>query len=296
MDSIIVDLDGTLCDCSHRTHLLPVWNDFFSLMHLDPAIESTASVVKALNTSGKTILIVTARPDQYQQVSEDWLKSNGIHYDKIYMRKTNDFRKDTVVKEEILQQILEDGYSPIMAFDDRPEVLEVWRSYGISTFACHTDEIKMHHAGKQFLDIMVGPSGAGKSTYISKNYKPHEVISSDQIREENGWGHSPQDLAKTWNYVHGLIKTRTENHLRTVLDATNIKRKDRFRVLQNLPKGQFANYIIIDRPLDEKLKDKGWRPEDLVLNHDKTFKSQLKDILNGDDRPNVVVVDRRGKL
>lgn len=52
---------------------------------------------------------------------------------------------------------------------------------------------------------------------------------------------------------------------------------------------------MIDRPLDDKLRDRGWRSEDLVLKHHKTFQSQLADILNGDALPNVVVIDKRIK-
>ena len=37
----------------------------------------------------------------------------------------------------------------------------------------------------------------------------------------------------------------------------------------------------------------GWRPEELILKHDKTFRGQLKDILNGDGLPNVTVIDKR---
>ena len=48
--------------------------------------------------------------------------------------------------------------------------------------------------------------------------------------------------------------------------------------------------------MEEKRRDGGWRnslPIDLLAKHEATFASQLKDILAGDNRPNVEVVDLR---
>ena len=43
------------------------------------------------------------------------------------MRKDGDYRKDTIVKGEMYDQMLADGYEPTMVFDDRPSVLRMWR-------------------------------------------------------------------------------------------------------------------------------------------------------------------------
>lgn len=295
MKAIIFDVDGTLSDVEHRKHHLPNWDKFFAEMHNDPAIEPVVWLTRALDVSAEdcVILLVTARPEQYREVTKQWMEDNDVRYNRMFMRKDNDFRKDSLVKAEILQEIIDLGYEPFLVVDDRPEVVEMWRSYGITTLQCESDEVKMQHDGKHFLDILVGPAGAGKSTWCAKNAKPHDIISTDAIREQYGWGHHPDDLARTWNYAHSLLKARLQNQVYTVFDATNIKRKDRLKVLQNVPKGQFVRYIVIDRPLDEKLRDKGWRSEELVLKHDKTFRAQIKDILAGDDLPNVVVIDKR---
>jgi hypothetical protein len=44
-------------------------------------------------------------------------------------------------------------------------------------------------------------------------------------------------------------------------------------------------------------RDAGWRAElpiDLIAKHDQIFRSQISDILAGDGRPNVEVIDLRG--
>src|SRR3546814_4249731 len=75
-----------------------------------------------------------------------------------------DTRPDHVVKEEILQQIIDDGYQPILAVDDRPSVVAMWRSKGITTLQCAPDEPGSSiYAGQTLLHMLVGPCGAGKS-------------------------------------------------------------------------------------------------------------------------------------
>jgi hypothetical protein len=37
-----------------------------------------------------------------------------------------------VVKAELLGRIVKDGYQPTMAFDDRDQVVEMWRAHGIA--------------------------------------------------------------------------------------------------------------------------------------------------------------------
>jgi hypothetical protein len=40
---------------------------------------------------------------------------------------------------------------------------------------------------------------------------------------------------------------------------------------------------VINRPLEEKLSSRDWRPVWLIENHDRTFKSNRKAILAGDN-------------
>lgn len=49
----------------------------------------------------------------------------------LYMRKEGDHRPDFKVKRDLLAALKADGYEPIMAFDDRDQVVEMWRAEGI---------------------------------------------------------------------------------------------------------------------------------------------------------------------
>jgi hypothetical protein len=51
------------------------------------------------------------------------------------MRTGGDQRRDSVVKEEILLNRILPFYRPVVAVDDRKEVIEVWEKYGIHVIA-----------------------------------------------------------------------------------------------------------------------------------------------------------------
>lgn len=80
-----------------------------------------------------------------------------------------------------------------------------------------------------------------------------------------------------------------------VIDATNLRRKDRMTAAALAPKDSRVRYVVVDRPMAEKVRDAGWRAEvpGLMDKHQQTFNSQIKDILSGDGLPNVDVIDCR---
>ena len=68
---------------------------------------------------------------QKQSVTLKWLADHEIPFDDIYMRAEKDYRSDDIIKSELLDQILNDGYEPVMVFDDRDQVVKMWRERGL---------------------------------------------------------------------------------------------------------------------------------------------------------------------
>lgn len=305
MKAILFDVDGTLANCEHRVHHVQNgrrdWNKFFAEMHADTPIEPIVELLRALHQTGQyQIIVVTARPSDItnKKMTQDWFMQHHIPYHAMYMRKEGDYRQDAIVKQEILEKILLHGYEPFLVIDDRQQVVDMWRSFGLTTLQCAPDDTHSKYAGETLLHVMVGPSGAGKSTYIEKNYKPQDVISTDKIRLDlfGSFGsdvQTPEHHARVFSYAHGLIETRLKNGVFTVFDATNLRDKDRKEVLKHVPRGQLVQYVLIDREFDEKLRTRGWRSEELVKRHHNVFKSNLKNIIAGDHQPNVYVLDKR---
>lgn len=316
MKTVIFDLDGTLADITHRLHLVTNgnrrWNEFFAMCINDIPIESIVGLYDMVGTYSPKIgiIIVSGRSDEVRKETEAWLEASEIYYEKLIMRPAGDYTPDHILKEQILDRLLAEGHEILFTVDDRQRVVDMWRRRGITCLQVAAwEENKKKVVGHQILSknkglltLMIGPSGAGKSTWL-KGHKAQEmgihhshVISSDQIRHDlcgNFRDQTHND--EVFKALKAVVKTRIDNGLPAVVDATNIKRADRIAIVE-LADGGSVRYIIIDRPLGIKQQDAGWRAEvgfDLIGKHDQTFKSQLKEILKGDELINVEVFDMR---
>lgn len=133
----IFDLDGTLADLSHRLHHIQKspkdWRAFFAYENVyeDGLITHVGWVYGSLRRAGNPTVIVSGRSDECWEATTDWLAKHGVQYDKLYMRTAGDRRPDYQVKYDLLQKLKADGWEPIMAFDDRDQVVQMWRDNGI---------------------------------------------------------------------------------------------------------------------------------------------------------------------
>lgn len=133
--NIIVDIDGTIADCRHRRHFVTDgqhdWKSFYESMVMDKPIWPVVNLVAHLWKENNTILVTTGRPEQYREHTTDWLEENGIAFHLLMMRDQNDYREDSIVKEEMLPELIA-KYGPIdLAIDDRESVVAMWRRNGI---------------------------------------------------------------------------------------------------------------------------------------------------------------------
>jgi predicted kinase len=126
-DAIIVDLDGTLRIMGDRSpyDLSGCDRDLPNL----PVVET----VQKLQDS-KTIIIMSGRTDDALKQTEAWLAKYGINYQHLYMRKTNDLRKDAMIKQELFDRFVRDKYNVSFVIDDRQQVVDMWRGLGLIVF------------------------------------------------------------------------------------------------------------------------------------------------------------------
>lgn len=137
------------------------------------------------------------------------------------------------------------------------------------------------------LSILVGPSGAGKSTvaqHLKDEGAADVIISSDAFRAAL-WGdfqdqrHPPM----VFMLFHRAIGECLYREMNVVADATHIRLEDFKKTffLAN-PKEVSIDVHFIDRPLEDKLHTKGWRPDSLIHKHHNQFiksRQQIKDFL-----------------
>ena len=122
-EAIICDLDGTIALIGDRSPY-----DGASC-EKDLVNEPVRSI---LQTSGKAIVFVSGREDKYKTQTLAWLEKHGIKFESLYMRKSGDMRKDSIVKQEIYDQFILDKYNVAFVLDDRDQVVRVWRDLGLT--------------------------------------------------------------------------------------------------------------------------------------------------------------------
>lgn len=138
---VIVDLDGTLFDVSHRRHHLDNkdWDAFHSACVDDKVIVAVADLVLVLNQS-INIILLTGRNEKYRHLTTRVLEDAGLdgYYEELIMRADDDFSQDFKFKIAALERRFGDREGVLknvwFAIDDSEPVVEAFRNYGILTF------------------------------------------------------------------------------------------------------------------------------------------------------------------
>jgi hypothetical protein len=129
---IIWDIDGTICDSSHRMPWNPNKRPTSEQIMLDQRVEELYLLFKFLGSKSciKNI-ILTARSECDRNITVKWLKENGFDYDDLI---TNDkSENDVVFKTRALLEIKKKNKEFIIAIDDRDDIVEAFRDIGICT-------------------------------------------------------------------------------------------------------------------------------------------------------------------
>jgi hypothetical protein len=133
---LIVDVDGTLVDVSSITYLVdPERNngrrdfDKFHEMsaHCPPIRATIDDLQQARSDDNVAIIALTGRQRKFDYLTRWWLNTHDVPYDLLMMRPNGDFRADTIIKKEKLDEIRAAGFYVIGAIDDNPTILQLWR-------------------------------------------------------------------------------------------------------------------------------------------------------------------------
>lgn len=124
--AVLCDLDGTLALMNGRSpyDASTCENDLPN----KPVVESVKMYAKA----GYKIIFCSGREDKYSGQTRNFIEAycGDMPY-KLYMRKSDDFRKDAIIKEEIYNEHIKDRYNVSHVLDDRDSVVQFWRSKGL---------------------------------------------------------------------------------------------------------------------------------------------------------------------
>ena len=101
----------------------------------DTPNEDIVMMANLLKEAGHRILISTGRLEKDKELTLKQLKDAGVAFDLALFRlKEEEFKPDSEVKENMLEDMKKFGFNPTMAFDDRQRVVDMWRRNGLRVF------------------------------------------------------------------------------------------------------------------------------------------------------------------
>ena len=133
---IVFDIDGTLANVNHRRQYVATkpknWAAWNAAMVYDTVHDDIVWMLESFHRRNDTrIILCSGRGEETREVTERWLADNEIYYDGLYMRSAKDNRKDSIVKVELLKQIVNDYDFPFLWVDDRQQVVDAIRKQGV---------------------------------------------------------------------------------------------------------------------------------------------------------------------
>lgn len=154
--AIIIDLDGTLANSSHRHHFLSGSKGTKSAsawrLETDKDIPNQwcIDIISGLRKEDYAIIYLTGRGDECKESTREWLNRYvpGSNHEVLLMRPAKDNRPDYVIKTEIYMRDILPNYKVVMAIDDRPGVAKMWRNLGIVCLHCDSWEEDLEIAKK----------------------------------------------------------------------------------------------------------------------------------------------------
>lgn len=129
---IIVDIDGTVAKMENRSPY--DWDK----VDTDTYIKNVCYAVGGYADSDHNIIFLSGRDEICREKTEKWLDavpySGFKNRTALYMRPHNDYRKDSIIKEELYRKYIEGKYNVEAVFDDRLSVCRLWHQLGLPLF------------------------------------------------------------------------------------------------------------------------------------------------------------------
>ncbi|ROT31827.1 AAA family ATPase [Micromonospora sp. HM5-17] len=126
---VLVDIDGTVALMAGRSPY------DMSRVGEDRPNTAVIAAVRAMHAAGYGVVFCSGRDASCRAVTERWLDEHvGVPYLALHMRAVGDTRKDAVVKREIFDREIRDRYRVVGVFDDRMQVVRMWRDLGLTVF------------------------------------------------------------------------------------------------------------------------------------------------------------------
>lgn len=156
MPFIIVDLDSSLSNDSHRSNQKPThskdqasWDRYHALLHLDPVnwyIRDLINDFGRRHPEAKIILLTGRYGEQVRLATEKWLSLVVERYDLLITKSQSELALTNsefkhVAFERYLKSTGQVCSDCILAIEDLPAIVKLWKSYGIPVLQVHQKEM-----------------------------------------------------------------------------------------------------------------------------------------------------------
>lgn len=129
---VVFDIDGTLMDEKHRSHLrdAKMWEEYFMACDLDTPIEHIVKLTHEYHEKGYEVWLMSGRSDSCEQKTLESMKIHGVYFDKIKLRSKDNFMPDHVLKPAWIGKYI--GIERVeVIYDDTDKVIEGFRKKGL---------------------------------------------------------------------------------------------------------------------------------------------------------------------
>lgn len=131
----VYDVQGTLIDVTSIRSLVecdkPDFDAFHEATGNCPANQDVVDATKRSHLSQHVVIVMTGMNERYRGLVATWLYRHEVPFDLLMMRGNRDFRKDFIVKLEMLREARLRGFTVTHATDDNPAIIDLWQSENI---------------------------------------------------------------------------------------------------------------------------------------------------------------------
>lgn len=148
---VCVDLDGTLCNDSHRHHLTPqldkthTWTDYHMACAKDAPMMGVIIAVQAL-AKQYGIYIISGREEAAREATIAWLRKYDVPYNELYLRKSDDaVLSKKAYKVQYLASLRRRGLEPVLFLEDWPSVARHIEANGVPVLCVDSRFLKLYN-------------------------------------------------------------------------------------------------------------------------------------------------------
>lgn len=138
---VLVDIDGVIADGAHRQSFMRSepkdYRRFFDAAGKDTPIAEAAILLRVIDPD-VAVVLVSGRPARIHDMTVSWLREHGFRWDLLVLRADGDLRPAAVAKAQAVRDLRADGWLPVLALDDEPGNVTMFRGLGIPTLYVHS--------------------------------------------------------------------------------------------------------------------------------------------------------------